>query len=188
MTSSYGSPCRASSLFGFEARAFSSAEDFLGLGSLAKTECLILDMAMPGMTGLELQQELARREHRIPIVFITAQTDEKLGPQAIRAGATACLLKPFSELAIRTAVNAALLKDEGPWAIWNGRCKMMACTMEGSAKMPDAKPIVFVVDDDVSVRESLDALIQVAGWERVCTISPAPFSPVHRFGYRAASS
>jgi FixJ family two-component response regulator len=96
--------------FGFEVRPFSSAEEFLVSDSLAQTECLILDVAMPGMTGPELQQELARRKHQIPIIFITAQMDEKVRARAMRAGAMAYLFKPFSESAILDAVNAALEK------------------------------------------------------------------------------
>jgi len=100
--------------FGFEVRPFSSAEEFLASDSLTRTDCLILDVAMPGMTGLELHQELARRRRQIPIVFITAQTDESLRPRAMQAGAAAYLFKPFSESAILDAVHAALEKRESP--------------------------------------------------------------------------
>lgn len=100
--------------FGFEVRPFSSAEEFLESDSLVRTDCLILDVMMPGMTGFELHQELARRKHRIPTVFITAQTDESLCQRSLQAGAAACLLKPFSESAILDAVNAALEKASRP--------------------------------------------------------------------------
>jgi FixJ family two-component response regulator len=100
--------------FGFEVRPFSSAEDFLMSDSLTRTDCLILDVAMPGMTGPELHQELARRKQRIPTVFITAQTDESLRQRTLQAGAAACLLKPFSESAILDAVNAALEESKPP--------------------------------------------------------------------------
>lgn len=96
--------------FGLEAEAFSSAEEFLGSPCIATTECLILDVAMPGMTGPELQQELARRNFVIPIVFITAHSDENLRPQVLARGAVAFLIKPFSETAIIDAINTALAK------------------------------------------------------------------------------
>jgi FixJ family two-component response regulator len=94
--------------FGFEARAFSSAEEFLASDCLAETRCLILDVAMPGMTGPELQRELKRRGEEIPIVFITGQKDDRVRPQLIEEGAADCLFKPFSDTALLAAVNAAL--------------------------------------------------------------------------------
>jgi FixJ family two-component response regulator len=94
--------------FGLEAQPFSSAEEFLGSESLGRTGCLVLDVTMPGMTGPELQMELARRKHDIPIVFITANADDNLRPKVLRRGAVAYLTKPFSETAMLEAVNAAL--------------------------------------------------------------------------------
>jgi FixJ family two-component response regulator len=94
--------------FGLEVTAFASAEAFLESDSLVRTACLILDVAMPGMTGPELQQELVRRRHEIPIIFITAHSDDRVRPRALRQGAVACLFKPFSETALLEAVNAAL--------------------------------------------------------------------------------
>jgi FixJ family two-component response regulator len=94
--------------FGFEAEPFASALAFLASPSVGQTRCLILDIAMPGMTGPELQKELARRRHAIPIVFITAEPDEALRPRLLRRGAVALLLKPFSAAAIVEAVIAAL--------------------------------------------------------------------------------
>jgi FixJ family two-component response regulator len=94
--------------FGFEVQPFESAEAFLASEALETTECLILDVSMPGMTGPQLQQELARRKHAIPIVFITAHTDEQMRPMVLRRGAIAYLIKPFSEAAILEAVNMAL--------------------------------------------------------------------------------
>ena len=88
--------------------AFSSAEEFLASPRLCQTGCLILDMAMPGMSGQELQQELTRRRHDIPIIFITAHEDDELRPRLLKGGAVECLPKPFSDGALLNAVNAAL--------------------------------------------------------------------------------
>jgi len=93
---------------GFAARAFSSAEEFLASDCVHQTRCLILDIAMPGMTGPDLQRELTRRRYEIPIVFITARADETIRPRMLEQGAVECLFKPFSEPALLEAVNAAL--------------------------------------------------------------------------------
>ncbi len=93
--------------FGFAAQAFSSAEEFLASSSIDNTECLILDMAMPGISGLELQRQLALRGSDIPIVFITANTDETIRAIALDRGAIDYLFKPFSEVALLAALNAA---------------------------------------------------------------------------------
>lgn len=92
---------------GFAVKAFASAEAFLDSGVVDDTRCLILDVAMPGMSGLDLQLELARRRHAVPIVFITAQHDRNLRPRVIARGAVECLFKPFSEAALLEAVNTA---------------------------------------------------------------------------------
>jgi FixJ family two-component response regulator len=94
--------------FGFAVAAFSSAEEFLASDSIGQTQCLILDIAMPGMTGPDLQRQLMLRRQKIPIVFITALRDETVGPRLLKQGAVACLLKPFSETALLDAINAAL--------------------------------------------------------------------------------
>lgn len=93
--------------FGYTARAFSSAEEFLTSDFIGQTRCLVLDIAMPGMTGPDLQQELARRRQEIPIIFITAHADETVRPRMIERGAVECLFKPFSETALLEALNAA---------------------------------------------------------------------------------
>jgi FixJ family two-component response regulator len=93
--------------FGFAAQAFSSAEAFLASDVVSETSCLVLDMAMPGMSGPELQQELIRRRQEIPIVFITAQGDETIRPRLLALGAVQCLSKPFSETDLLDALNAA---------------------------------------------------------------------------------
>jgi FixJ family two-component response regulator len=94
--------------FGFAVRAFSSADEFLASDCIAHTRCLILDVAMPGMNGPELQRELALRRQRIPIVFITGHRDEIIRPRLLEQGAVECLFKPFSEAAMCEALDAAL--------------------------------------------------------------------------------
>jgi FixJ family two-component response regulator len=93
---------------GFAAIAFGSANEFLASADLALTRCLLLDVAMPGMSGPELQLELAFRGANIPIIFITAQADETIRQQVVEQGAVACLFKPFSEQELRAALAAAL--------------------------------------------------------------------------------
>ena len=93
---------------GFEVEAFASAEKFLDSDCLIQTRCLILDIAMPGMSGPDLQRELRLRGHRIPIVFITANDDKNVRPRLLEQGAVECLFKPFSDAALLEAVNAAL--------------------------------------------------------------------------------
>lgn len=97
--------------FGYEAEAFSSAEDFLASDRLIQTKCLILDIAMPGMSGLDLQEELIRRQNRIPLVFITAHGDEAMRVRLRERGAIECLLKPFSDTALLQALNTAFQRD-----------------------------------------------------------------------------
>jgi FixJ family two-component response regulator len=93
---------------GFDAQAFSSAEDFLASDCIGKTMCLILDVAMPGMTGPDLQRELTLRRQEIPIVFITAHRDETVRPRLIAQGAVDCLFKPFTETDLLNALKTAL--------------------------------------------------------------------------------
>ena len=94
---------------GFAARAFSSAEEFLASDAVEQTRCLILDVAMPGMSGPELQKELTLRQMPIPIVYITAnRRDQTIHSDLLARGATACLLKPFSDADLLEALNAAL--------------------------------------------------------------------------------
>ena len=92
---------------GYAARAFASAEELLDSGDLVWFGCLILDIAMPGMSGPELQQELQRRGRAIPVVFITATGDETVRPRLLAQGAVDCLFKPFSETALLAAISAA---------------------------------------------------------------------------------
>ena len=94
--------------FGFEAQTFSSAEEFLASESVANTNCLLLDVAMPGMSGPDLQRVLKTRGQSIPIVFITAQRDATVRPRLIAEGAVECLFKPFEPNDLVEALNTAL--------------------------------------------------------------------------------
>jgi FixJ family two-component response regulator len=94
--------------FGFSVQTFASAADFLASASLDQTRCLLLDIAMPGMSGPALQEELTRQRRSIPVVFITANADENIRPQLLEAGAVECLVKPFTESALLAAVTTAL--------------------------------------------------------------------------------
>jgi FixJ family two-component response regulator len=94
--------------FGFRAEAFSSAEEFLNSNLAEETKCLILDVRMPGMDGLELQRYLANAEKRIPIVFVTAQVSDNERRQALAGGAVDILLKPFSEEVLFAAIQSAI--------------------------------------------------------------------------------
>ena len=94
--------------FGFEVRSFSLAKAFLASDSLALCDCLILDIAMPEMTGPDLQRELKCRGRDTPIVFITAHVDEKARQRVLELGAVACLYKPFSQVDLLDALRAAL--------------------------------------------------------------------------------
>jgi FixJ family two-component response regulator len=93
---------------GYAVQAFSSAEEFLASDWVGQTRCLFLDIAMPGMSGIDLQEELIRRHVEIPIVFITAQGDESIRTRVLRQGAVECLFKPFGEAALLSALSAAL--------------------------------------------------------------------------------
>jgi len=93
---------------GLDARVFASAEDFLNSGLLRDTGCLIADIRMPGMSGLELQKTLNARACRIPTIFITAHGDAEMRLRAMRAGAVEFLAKPFNDEALLDTVRAAL--------------------------------------------------------------------------------
>jgi len=96
--------------FGYSVRTFSSPLEFLASDALDQTGCLLLDIAMPGMTGIELQAELRRQDKRITIIFISATQDDALRARVIELGAAACLTKPFSDTALletlRSVMNA----------------------------------------------------------------------------------
>ena len=93
---------------GFGVMVFASAEEFLNSNHLSDTDCLILDVRMPGMNGLELQRRSAASYMSIPVIFITAHGDEEARVRALNGGAVEYLLKPFSEEALLKAIDTAL--------------------------------------------------------------------------------
>ena len=130
--------------FGFRAAAFESAENFLGSGDLTCTSCLIVDVQMPGMNGLQLQSELAAADCGIPIIFITAHDDQESRRRAIQAGAIAFLGKPFSDEQLLQGIRLALheFADE-PAAAGN---------------------FISIIDDDESIRRTTTRLIESFGF------------------------
>ena len=97
---------------GFAVNVFASAEEFLNSDHLHNTDCLILDVRMPGMNGLELQRQLAISDRKLPVIFITAHGDEEARSRALNGGAVDYLLKPFSEEALLNAIHTALKSKE----------------------------------------------------------------------------
>ncbi len=96
--------------FGFAVRAFASAEAFLASGVVDQTRCLILDIAMPGMSGPDLQRELKSRQKHIPIIFITASGDRSVRSRVLVDGGVECLFKPFSDTALLDALTVVFPK------------------------------------------------------------------------------
>jgi FixJ family two-component response regulator len=94
--------------FGFAVETFASAEEFLDSDRLNKTSCLILDVHMPGMNGLELQERLVASNYAIPTIFITAFTDDRARVRALKAGAVGYLAKPFADEELLNCIHAAL--------------------------------------------------------------------------------
>lgn len=101
------------SSLGLRAEAFGSAAEFLRSGYLVETDCLLLDLNMPGMGGLELQRRLAETGSRIPIVFLTARATEEEEGRALRAGAVGFLRKPVDQATLLRAINTALALGPG---------------------------------------------------------------------------
>jgi FixJ family two-component response regulator len=95
---------------GFAAKAFASADEFLLFDDINGIQCLLLDVCMPGMSGPELQQELASRGVRVPIIFISARAEVNVRETLMQRGAAAFLIKPFSELQLQQAFDVALRK------------------------------------------------------------------------------
>jgi FixJ family two-component response regulator len=99
--------------FGFRVQAFASAEEFGDSDYLEETACLVLDVRMPGIGGLELQRRLIAKKHRIPVIFITAYLTDEIRTQAFQAGAADFLSKPFSQQSLLQAVRSALGEQPG---------------------------------------------------------------------------
>jgi FixJ family two-component response regulator len=99
---------RLLSSVGFAVNTFASAEEYLSLDQPGSTDCLLLDIRMPGMSGLELQRQLAANHAEVPVIFITAHEEETERAQALQGNARTVLIKPFSEEALLNAINKAL--------------------------------------------------------------------------------
>jgi FixJ family two-component response regulator len=98
--------------FGFAVEAFSSAEEFLASKNAYQTKCIFLDIAMPGMSGPDLQRELKLRHQEIPIIFITAHRDDSVRALVLEQGAVECLFKPFSETELLDAIQLVFKTPE----------------------------------------------------------------------------
>lgn len=138
--------------FGFRAAAFESAESFLKSSQLHDTSCLIVDLQMPGMNGLQLQSELAAAGYGIPIIFITAYDNKDSRLQAMRAGAVAFLDKPFNDEELLQTIRSALRRE-----------------------VEVTKDLISVVDDDESVRRTMTLLIESFGFRAAAFESAESF-------------
>ena len=98
---------------GWRAEGFTSAEAFLQSGLVHTTACLLLDMRLPGVSGLELQRQLRSSQARLPIIFMTAHGNDAMQAQALQAGAVAFFAKPFNDTALLEAIRTALAPDSG---------------------------------------------------------------------------
>jgi FixJ family two-component response regulator len=97
---------------GYAAAAFSSAEEFLASDSIGQTECLLLDIAMPGISGPDLHSKLTLQGRNIPVIYITGGGDQTTRARMLKRGAVECLRKPFSDEALLKALNVALQEAE----------------------------------------------------------------------------
>jgi len=138
--------------FGLRAAAFESAEGFLKSGQLHDTACLIVDVQMPGMNGLQLQSHLAAEGCAIPIIFITAYDDRESRGRAMRAGAVAFLSKPFGDEQLLQTIRSALRGEFGV-----------------------AKNLISIIDDDESVRRTTALLIESLGFRAAAFESAEKF-------------
>jgi FixJ family two-component response regulator len=141
--------------FGFRAAAFESAESFLSSGHLNDTSCLIVDVQMPGMNGLQLQSQLAAAGRNIPIIFITAFDDKESRRRAMQAGAVAFLGKPFNDEQLLESIRLALceLNDEPG----------------------GARNLISIIDDDEAVRRTTTLLIESFGFRAAAFESAEDF-------------
>ena len=145
--------------FGLRAAAFESAEGFLKSGQLHDTACLIVDVQMPGMNGLQLQSHLAAEGCGIPIIFITAYDDRESRGRAMRAGAAAFLSKPFGDEQLLQSIRSALHEFNG--------------------KLGVAGNLISIIDDDESVRRTTALLIESLGFRAAAFESAEKFLSSH---------
>jgi FixJ family two-component response regulator len=145
--------------FGFRAAAFESAENFLGSGHLNDASCLIVDVQMPGMNGLQLQSQLAAAGCSIPIIFITAHDDKESRRRAMQAGAVAFLGKPFTDEQLLQSIRSALHEFNGELGV--------------------AGNLISIIDDDESVRRTTTRLIESFGFRAVAFDSAEKFLSSH---------
>ena len=141
--------------FGFRAAVFESAEGYLGSGRLDDTSCLVVDVQMPGMNGLQLQNHLAAEGCRIPIIFITAYANKESRQQAIQAGAVAFLDKPFNDEQLLQCIRSA--------------------SQEFNGELGGANNLISITDDDESVLRSTTLLIESFGYRAVACESAEKF-------------
>ena len=94
---------------GYEVRAFESAEQFIESDSIKETACLITDLHMPGLSGLDLQSHLRRKGHRTPVIFVTAYPNDKHREQALAEGAVGFLTKPYDERSLVACLTQAIV-------------------------------------------------------------------------------
>jgi FixJ family two-component response regulator len=169
--------------FGFFASAYASGKEFLNSDCPGKAACLVLDIAMPEMSGPELRRELEHRGYNIPTIFITAHPEAAARPEI--KGAAACLIKPFSAGALQDALKKALRQKKSR-IVLVGELTMSMTASPGASSEPPAAPqptpVVFVVDDDISVRESLELMIRHQGWK------PELFESAQAFLHRSPVS
>jgi FixJ family two-component response regulator len=141
--------------FGFRAAAFESAENFLSSGHLKDTSCLIVDVHMPGMNGLQLQNHLATSGCRIPIIFITGHDDKESRRRAMQAGAVAFLGKPFTDEQLLQCIRSALHEFSGALGV--------------------AGNLISIIEDDESVRRTTTRLIESFGFRAMAFESAEVF-------------
>lgn len=138
--------------YGYRAAAFESAEALLASGQLHEISCLIIDVRMPGINGLQLQSQLAAAGYEIPIIFITAYEDRESRQRAMQAGAIAFIAKPFTDDLLGQAIRSAL-----------------------QGQLDASKNLISVVDDNESVRRSTTLLIQSFGLQAAAFESAEDF-------------
>ena len=138
--------------FGFQAAGFESADSLLKSSQLQETSCLIIDVRMPGMNGLQLQSHLAAAGYKIPIIFITAYDDKESRRRAMQAGAVAFLAKPFTADLLLQTVHSAL-------------------PVQSRAR----RKLISLVDDDESIRRTTTLLIQSFGFQAAAFESAESF-------------